>query len=162
MTTALPLQALPPPPPLLPLARIECEVGAIVSLGATSAGERRYVPLTGGRVHGPGLSGEVVAGGVDWQWLRGDGVIEIAAHYVIRASDGGLVEVRSEGLRHGSAEVLAQLARGEPVARDAMYFRTAVRFTTAAPAWLHLNRSLALACGAREAQRVTLDLYCIG
>ena len=56
-------------------------------------------------------------GGVDWQWLRSDGVIEIAAHYVIRADDGGLIEVRSDGLRHGSAEVLAQLARGETVPR---------------------------------------------
>jgi hypothetical protein len=34
-----------------------------------------------------------------------------------------------------------------------------VRFTTSAPAWLHLNKTLALACGAREAHRVRLDLY---
>ena len=152
----------PPPPALLPMTRVECEVGGVVSLGATPAGERRYVPLTGGRVHGPELDGEVVAGGVDWQWLRSDGVIEIAAHYVIRASDGALIEVRSEGLRHGSAEVLARLARGEPVARDAMYFRTVVRFTSGAPAWQGLNRTLALACGARDAHLVTLDLYRVG
>ena len=157
----------PAPPPRQPLARIDCEVGAIVSLGQTPAGERRYVPLTGGRVHGPGLGGqgidgEVQSGGVDWQWLRSDGVIEIAAHYVIRTRDGALIEVRSEGMRHGSPEVLARLARGEPVPREDMYFRTAVRFTTTAPAWLGLNRTLALACGARQARMVTLDLYTIG
>jgi hypothetical protein len=152
----------PPPPLLLPLTRVECEVGPVVSLGAAAAGERRYVPLTGGRVLGPELNGGVLSGGVDWQWLRSDGCIEIAAHYVIRADDGGLIEVRSEGLRNCSAAVLAQLARGEAVSRDAMYFRTVVRFTTAAPAWLGLNRVLALACGAREAQRVALDLYRIG
>lgn len=151
--------AFPDPPALLPMTRIECEVGTLVSLGATPSGERRYVPLAGGRVLGPELAGEIVEGGVDWQWLRSDGVIEISAHYVIRASDGGLVEVRSDGVRHGSDEVLARLARGEPVARDAMYFRTAVRFTTAAPAWLALNRTLALACGARDAHLVRLDLY---
>jgi Protein of unknown function (DUF3237) len=149
----------PPGPALLPMTRIECEVGSIHSLGITPTGERRYVPLSGGRVSGPELNGQIVEGGVDWQWLRSDGVIEIAAHYVIRADDGGLIEVRSDGLRHGSAEVLAQLARGETVPRDAMYFRTAVRFTSGAAAWAHLNRVIAIACGAREARLVKLDLY---
>jgi hypothetical protein len=152
----------PPPPALLPLARIECAVGPIVSLGQMAVGERRVVALTGGRVHGPELNGQVVAGGVDWQVLRSDGVIEINAHYVIRADDGTLIEVQSSGLRHGSAPVLAQLARGEPVARDAMYFRTAVRFTVAGAAWQQLNNTLALACGARQAGRVLLDLYRVG
>ncbi len=152
----------PPAPALLPMTRIECEVGSIQSLGTTPAGERRYVPLTGGRVQGPELNGQIVEGGVDWQWLRSDGVIEIAAHYVIRADDGGLIEVRSDGLRYGSAEVLAQLARGEAVPRDAMYFRTAVRFTSGAAAWAHLNRVIAIACGAREARLVKLDLYRLG
>jgi hypothetical protein len=110
-------------------------------------------------VFGPELNGRIVEGGVDWQWVRADGVIEIAAHYVIRADDGALIEVRSDGLRHGPPEVLAMLARGEPVAREAMYFRTAVRFTTGAPAWAHLNRVIAIACGAREARLVRLDLY---
>jgi hypothetical protein len=141
------------------MTRIECEVARIVSLGTLPAGERRYVPLLGGRVCGPELQGQITDGGVDWQIVRPDGVIEIAAHYVIRTDDGALIEVRSEGLRHGPPEVLAQLARGEPVERDAMYFRTVVRFTTSAPAWLHLNKTLALACGAREAHRVRLDLY---
>jgi hypothetical protein len=141
------------------MTRIECEVGAILSLGAGPAGERRYVPLAGGRVFGPELNGQIAEGGVDWQWVRSDGVIEIAAHYAIRADDGALIEVRSDGVRHGPPEVLARLARGEPVPREAMYFRTAVRFTTGAPAWMHLNRVIAIACGAREARLVSLDLY---
>lgn len=40
-----------------------------------------------------------------------------------------------------------------------MYFRTVVRFGTSAPAWQHLNKVLALACGARDAHLVRLDLY---
>ena len=86
-------------------------------------------------------------------------MLEIAAHYVIRADDGALIEVQSNGLRHGPADVMARLARGEAVARDAYFFRTLVRFTTGAPAWLHLNKVLALAVGEREASRVRLDLY---
>ena len=150
---------LPPAPPLVPMTRIHCEVGALVTLGPAKHGERRYVPLGGGTVAGPELNGTVVEGGVDWQVLRADGVLEIAAHYVIRTVDGALVEVQSDGLRHGPPEVMERLARGEPVPRDAYFFRTVVRFTTGASEWLHLNKVLALACGQREARRVLLDLY---
>lgn len=150
------------PPPLHLLAQVRCEVGALVSLGQTPQGERRYVPLTGGSVRGE-IDGEVVAGGIDWQWQRSDGVLEIAAHYTLRsARDGALIEVQSTGLRHGPPEVMAALARGERVARDAYYFRTAIRFTTGHPAWQHLPRMLAIAVGEREARAVKLDLWRIG
>lgn len=150
---------LPPPPPLVAMAQVRCEVGELVSLGPAKYGERRYVPLGGGTVQGPELNGTLVSGGVDWQVARADGVLDIAAHYVIRTDDGALVEVQSEGLRHGPPEVMARLARGETVPREAYFFRTVVRFTTGAPAWLHLNRTLALAVGQREARLVLLDLY---
>ncbi len=150
------------PPALVPMARVQCEVGALVSLGATAQGERRYVPLTGGSVVGPELSGTVIDGGVDWQWQRSDGVLEISAHYVIRSDDGALIEVQSNGLRHGPAEAMARLARGEPVGADEYFFRTLMRFQTGHPAWLHLNRVMALAVGQREAQRVILDVWRIG
>lgn len=149
-------------PDLRPLCRITCEVGPLVSLGDAPAGERRFVPLGGGTVLGPELSGSVVEGGIDWQWRRADDVLEIAAHYALRLGDGGLVEVKSEGLRHGRPEVMAALARGEAVPTSDYFFRTFVRFTTGAPAWLHLNRTMAIAVGRREAQRVVLDLFSLG
>lgn len=150
---------LPPPPVLVPMTHIDCEVGTLASLGAAPMGERRYVPLGSGTVRGPELNGTLVEGGVDWQWNRGDGVLEIAAHYVVRTDDGALVEIRSEGLRHGPPEVMARLARGEAVPREDYFFRTLVRFTTGAPAWAHLNKTMAIACGQRDARLVRLDLY---
>ena len=153
---------LAPPPALLPMTQVFCQVGRLVSLGAGPHGERRYVPLGAGTVRGPELNGTLVEGGVDWQINRLDGVLDIAAHYVIRADDGALIEVRSEGLRHGPAPVMARLAAGEPVAPGEYYFRTAVRFTTGAPQWQHLNKVMALAVGQREARMVVLDFYRIG
>ena len=153
---------LPAPPALIPMTQVHCQVGALVSLGPGPHGERRYVPLGGGTVQGPELCGTLVEGGVDWQVNRADGVLDIAAHYVIRADDGALIEVRSEGLRHGPAPVMARLARGEAVPREAYYFRTVVRFTTGAPQWQHLNKLLAVAVGQREASVVKLDFYRIG
>ena len=151
--------SFPPAPALVPLCRITCEVDALVTLGSAPGGERRYVPLGGGTVVGPELNGELIPGGVDWQLLRADGVLEIAAHYVLRLTDGSLVEVQSNGLRHGPPDVMARLARGEAVAPQDYFFRTLVRFTTGAPAWAHLNKAMAIAVGQREARRVVLDLY---
>lgn len=153
---------LAPPPQLWPMARVVCEVGEVFSLGQAPAGERRMVPLTGGWVRGPELNGRVLAGGVDWQWARSDGVLEIAAHYVLLTPDGARIEVQSTGLRHGPAEVMARLAAGEDVPPHAYHFRTALRFTTGHPDWLHLNRSLALARGERRARQVWLELFRLG
>ncbi|HWP19320.1 MAG TPA: DUF3237 domain-containing protein [Burkholderiaceae bacterium] len=146
-------------PTLVPMARIHCEVGPLVTLGAGPTGERRYVPLRGGTVSGPELNGQVIEGGVDWQLGRADGVLEIAAHYAVRLEDGSLVEVRSDGLRHGPPAVMARLARGEPVDPHEYFFRTLMRFATGAPAWAHLNAVMAVASGRREAHRVVLDVY---
>jgi hypothetical protein len=154
--------ALPMPPQLLPMTRIVCEVGPLVTLGPAKHGERRYVPLGGGTVAGPELNGTLVEGGVDWQLQRADGALEIAAHYVIRSDDGSLIEVQSDGLRHGPPEVMARLAGGEQVPRELYFFRTLMRFTTGAPQWQHLNKVMALAVGERQASRVILDVYRIG
>jgi hypothetical protein len=155
-----PLDLAPPPTPILqPMTRICCDVGPVVSLGAAPLGERRYVPLGGGTVSGPELNGTLVDGGVDWQIARADGVVEITAHYVMRLNDGALVEVLSEGLRHGPADVMARLARGEAVDPSEYFFRTLMRFTAGVPAWSYLNRVMAVASGRREAHRVVMDVY---
>lgn len=149
----------PAPPGLLPMTQVHCDVGALVSLGPGPYGERRYVPLLGGSVRGPELNGRIEAGGVDWQINRADGVLDIAAHYVVLCEDGARVEVQSHGLRHGPPEVLARLAAGEAVPADQYFFRTLMRFTTGAPAWLHLNRVMAIAVGERLAHQVRLQVY---
>lgn len=149
-------------PPLDFLAQVRCEVGALVTLGSGPYGERRCVPLLGGSVSGPGLNGEILPGGADWQVLRADGVLDIQAHYIVRTGDGGLVEVDSRGLRHGPPEVMQRLARGEAVAPGDYFFRTLMRFQTGHPAWLHLNGTMALARGERQAAVVVLDVFRIG
>ena len=146
-------------PALVPMAQVRCEVGPLLSLGTAPAGERRVVPLTGGEIDGPELRGRIEPGGSDWQWLRADGVLEIAAHYLVVTPDGARIEVQSQGLRHGPPDVMAALARGEAVDADRYFFRTLMRFQTGHADWLHLNRVMALASGRREATRVVLDVF---
>jgi hypothetical protein len=158
-TSNIAMPLLPAPPALLPMTTLRIVVAPMMSLGAVPYGERRFVPLGSGTAIGPELSGTIVAGGIDWQTMRADGVLDIAAHYVIRTEDGALVEVTSTGLRHGPAKVMGRLARGEAVPREAYFFRTLMRFQTGAPPWLHLNRVMAIAVGEREANEVRLDVY---
>lgn len=144
-------------PSLKPLMTLEVLVGPPVQVDGSDHG-RRFIPITGGIVGG-GLAGVVLPGGGDWQTLWPDGRMDIAAHYVLDIAGQGTVEVRSEGLRHGSPQVLAALARGESVDPSSYYFRTSVRLRTAAPALERLNRLLALAVGERAADRVRLSVY---
>ena len=143
------------------LCRITARVSPVVSLGMAPFGERRFVPIIGGQVEGGALSGEVLAGGVDWQIQRGDGVLDISAQYVVRASDGALIEVVSRGYRHGPAEVMARLARGEQVSPNEYYFRTAMSFQTGAPQWAHLNAVLAIGKAIRKPDAAVLDVFLI-
>jgi hypothetical protein len=147
------------PPALVPMCQVRCEVEKLVTLGGGPYGERRYIPLKGGTVTGPELNGTLVDGGVDWQIHRSDGVLDISAHYVIQADDGALIEVTSAGMRHGEPSVMARLARGEAVDPSEYFFRTLIRFQAGAPAWLHLNKVMAIASGRREARLVVLDYF---
>ena len=151
-----------PAPTMTFMTQVRCDVEAVLSLGPAPMGERRVVPLLGGEVVGPALSGRILPGGTDWQWNRSDGALEIAAHYVIETREGARIEVQSNGLRHGPPEVLARLARGDAVAPDEYYFRTLMRFTTGHAQYEHLNRVMAIARGRREARRVILDVWQIG
>ena len=140
------------------LSQFDVAVGKSQSLGMMSFGERRVVAIDGGQATGP-LSGIIRAGGADWQWLRHDGVTEISAHYVLETPEGEAIEIHSEGYRHGPPEVLARLARGEAVAPNEYYFRTAIRFATASARWQRVNGLLAVGVGERRSDRVLIGVY---
>ena len=142
-----------------PIFTIDAELDAITSFGKTPYGERRVIGILGGAVRGPRLAGRILPGGADWQLIRHDGVADIKARYSIETDAGALIMVNSEGLRHGPPEVMEKLARGENVDPRHYYFRTVMRFETAAPAVDWLNRILAIAKGQREPRAVRLDVY---
>ncbi|WP_017668172.1 DUF3237 domain-containing protein [Sandarakinorhabdus sp. AAP62] len=140
-----------------PLMEIDLAVGPPVEIGVVAGQSRRCIPILGGTVSGS-LSGEVLAGGADWQQIGPDGTIEIDAHYVLKLAQG-LVEVESRGLRSGPPDVLARLAKGEAVDPALYYFRTAMRFRCAAPELAWLGRILAVATGERLAGAVRLTVH---
>ncbi|WP_135468281.1 DUF3237 domain-containing protein [Crenalkalicoccus roseus] len=141
------------------VAAFTVAVGPPLGLGAVPGGERRVVPILGGRVEGPRLAGEVLPGGADFQLIRPDGVAEIEARYALRLTGGALVRVINRGLRHAAPEDMARLLRGEPVPPERVYFRTAPVFETDDPAHAWLCRSLFLGLGERQPERVLLRVF---
>jgi Protein of unknown function (DUF3237) len=152
-------------PPVTPrlehLFRAVVEIAAPLSVGVTPRGERRIIPITGGRFEGPELTGEVLPGGADWQLVCPDGTALLEARYTLRTRDGALVYVRNRGVRSGRPDVLARLARGEVVDPASYYFRTRPEFETGAPQYAWLNDVLAVCSAVRAANAVTLDFYVV-
>jgi Protein of unknown function (DUF3237) len=149
-----------------PLIRTEYAFTARVSvaaplvIAAAPEGPRRFVPIIGGTVEGPLLSGEILGGGGDSQLIRADGVIELEASYRIRTADGVTVEVLNRGLRHGSAEVMARLAQGEQVSPTEYYSRTTPRFKAPSSSpYEWLNRAVFIASAERLADVVIVHFH---
>jgi hypothetical protein len=146
------------PPNLEFLFTLTAEVGEVITMGAAPLGERRMIQITGGHFEGPQMRGEVL-GGADWQIVRDDDAIELDARYAIREARGGIVQVVSQGMRHGPPEVLARLARGENVPPDQYFFRTIMRFETGAKELAFLNKAIAIATAERRARQVELQAW---
>ncbi|NUP07447.1 MAG: DUF3237 domain-containing protein [Polyangiaceae bacterium] len=133
-----------------PLMTLRVELGAAQKIGRAPHGTRTTVPILGGTFEGPRLRGKVLPGGGDWTLLREDGVLELDLRVTLQTDDGALVLMRSFGLRHGPADVIAAIARGESVDPASYYFRTLPRFETGNGRYAFLNRLLAVSTGERR------------
>jgi hypothetical protein len=121
------------PEPHLEFAfEVRVDVGDALPVGGPSGHEQLFfVPITGGSVAGPRLSGAVLPGGGDW-YVDRDGVAHLDARYVLRTDEGDLVDVRNRGFWRADPEVTALLDSGVDVAEDRYYYRTVPVFSTGA------------------------------
>jgi hypothetical protein len=147
------------PPELRFAFEMSVEVQAPLDLGETQAGHRRIVAIAGGVVSGPRLQGRLLALGADWQILGPDGTADLDARYTIQAGDGALIYVVNRGVRHGPADVLARLNRGEHVDPASYYFRSSAIFETSAPAHAWLTRAVVIGVGERYPDRVAMRFW---
>jgi hypothetical protein len=155
-------QALPEPR-LTMIFRLEATVGRPFDLGDTAQGHRRIVPLTGGTFTGPELNGTLLPGAsADWQTVLPDGTALGDIRYTLQTDSGELLYVQSRGVRHGSAEVLARLGRGEEVDPSEYTFRTATQIDTAAPNLDWLNKGIFIGVGGRQTSGVVYETYLVG
>lgn len=141
------------------LFSLSADVGELLSVGHAPLGERRMVPITGGTFEGPSMRG-IVLGGADWQIARRDDVLELDARYAIRDDTiGATIQVVSQGYRHGPADIMEALARGDDINPATYFFRTVMRFETGDTTLGWLNKTIAVATAERKARRVDLKAW---
>lgn len=146
-------------PGAAPFAHFAVIVGAPRVVGATEFGERRVVPITGGRVTGDRLTGAILPGGTDEQLVSPDGVTQIHARYLMRTDDGALIRVESQGIRCGPPDLMARLAKGERIDPAQIYFAASLRFETGAAVHRDLTRRLFISRGEKRPDHVLLTVW---
>ena len=151
-----------PDPRLTLIYRLEATLAQPLVIGDVAGGHRRIVPLTGGTFTGPEINGELLPGAsADWQLVLSDGSAFGDIRYTLQTDAGDLLYVQSRGVRHGSPEVLARLARGEEVDAGEYTFRTSTQIETAAPDLDWLNRGVFVGVAGRQAAGVTYETYLV-
>ena len=152
-----------PDPGLTPVYRLDATVGQPLDLGDTSQGHRRIVPLTGGSFNGTEINGTLIPGAsADWQTVLPDGTALGDIRYTLQTDGGAILYVQSRGVRHGSADVLARLGRGEAVDPSQYTFRTSTHIETAAPELDWLNKGVFISVGGRLPGGVVYETYLVG
>jgi muconolactone delta-isomerase len=140
-----------PEPRLTRVFRLDATLGEPLELGETTRGRRRIVPLTGGTFTGPELNGKLLPGAsADWQIILPDGTALGDIRSTLQTDDGAILYVQARGVRHGSAEVLARLGRGEKVAASEYTFRTSTRIEAASAPLDWLNKGIFISVAGRR------------
>jgi hypothetical protein len=142
-----------------PLFIMRLEVKPYQVPGPTPGGFRRVGVVPGGSFEGDRLSGEVLEGGNDWQFVRGDNTVTLDVRLMLKTGEGELIGMTYKGLRHGPPAVIARLAKGEEVDPSSYYFRINPIFETASPKYDWLNRAMAIGVGYRRAKDVVYSVF---
>jgi hypothetical protein len=154
---------LPPKPDLEFMARFEVNLDApVLEVGQVEgAGKRRIIPITGGKFSGPRLKGQILNNGADWQLVQSDGLARLDTRYALKTDDGALIYIQTRGVRHGPADVIAEVAKGSLVDPNKYFFRVFVQFETGSAQYAWLNRAMAIGSGMRLRNAVVYDAYLI-
>lgn len=152
-----------PEPRLTKIFRLEASLGEALDVGNLVNGRRRIVPLAGGTFTGSELNGTLLPGAsADWQIVLPDGTALGDLRCTLQTDHGELLYVRSQGVRHGSPDVLSRLSCGEEVDPSEYVFRTSTRIETSAGDLDWLNKGVFISVGGRQLGGVSYEVYLVG
>jgi hypothetical protein len=140
-------------------ADAEVQVDRPQEVGRVAHGIRRVIPILGGRFAGDGWTARILPGGADFQLLASDTLTELDARYVLETDAGDFIYVHNRAVRSGPPELMARLARGEPVDASQIYFRCSPSFETASKSLSWINERMFVGTGARYPDRVDLRFF---
>lgn len=135
------------------------EVKRPMQIGDTPTGFQQGVPIGEGHFEGPSIKGTVIPGSFDWQVIQRDGIAMLDVAGAMLTDDGVTMKVASKGMRHGPAEVMERLSRGEQVPPDEYYMRAVAEFDAPAGPYDWLNKSLFVSWGERYVNEVVIHYY---
>jgi hypothetical protein len=146
-------------PQLKFFADVDVRVDKPQEVGDGPRGRRRLIPILGGEVKGEGWRARILPGGADFQLIVTQTLAELDARYVLETDAGELIYVVNRAVRSGPPELMAKLARGEPVDPAAIYFRCSPSFETASPSLAWINERMFVGGGVRHPDRVVLRFF---
>jgi hypothetical protein len=142
-----------------PMFAMRLDVRPLLIVGATPGAYRRVGVVTGGSFEGERLSGAVLDGASDWQTVRNDGSTTLNVRLVLKTEDGALIGMTYQGLRHGPADIIARIEKGEVVDPASYYFRINPLFETEAAKYEWINRVIAVGIGHRFADGPVYSVF---
>ena len=135
------------------LCTVEFDVGGgIIAIGTSPFGEQRVGYVTGGRILGPRITGEVLPGGGNWPRSGRIGDASVGtfdARAVWKTEAGDLIYLTYTGRSMIPDDVRALFAdpAKPPVNPSRYYLRIAAVFETASEEYRWLNGTLAIGVG---------------
>jgi hypothetical protein len=148
-------------PPLSYVFSAAIELGAPIEIGIIDGNRERFIPILGGAVYGPRLTGIVLSAAGDWQIVRGDGRTDLLARYFLQASDGTVITIENPGMRVAPPEIIERMACGEVVSSTCYYSGGSPKFRVAAGLHDWLRKSIFFARGVRLSDSLTIDFYTV-
>lgn len=131
-----------------------------IEIGQMKTGRKRVIPISGGSIVGPEISGHVLPGGADFQTIRSETVTEVVAKYAFELIGGEHIEIENVGIRTASAEDAAALADGEAVPPERVYFRC-VPSLVGSGKWDWVDEVIFIGSGRRYPDRVEVDVFIV-
>ena len=148
-----------PSPQLKFFANLTVCVDKPHEVGRTARGLRRLIPILSGEAIGDGWRARVLPGGADFQLVVSDTLAELDARYVLETDGGDLIYVQNRAIRSGPPELMARLARGEPVDPALIYFRCSPSFETVSASLRWINERMFVGTGARHPDQVVMTFF---
>lgn len=148
------------------LCTAEFEVAnGLFTVGVSPLGEQRVGYVTGGRIFGPRMNGQILPGGGNWsraaRLADGHSLGTFDARIMWKLDDGALAYVTYQGRSVVSDDVRADFADPtQPWVDPARYYlRIAPVFETSSKTYDWLNRVLAIGVGERTNFGVRHQIY---
>ena len=129
------------------LYTLTAELGAPTSIGDTPRGNRLIVPVSGGSIEGPRLSGKIHPGGGDWLLIRADGVGELDVRATVETNDGALIYMSYRGYLTNVPNLLPRWSQGEEIPRGEYYFAATPYYESSDARYAWLQQTVVVAVG---------------